>query len=74
MSSADMKQAATQPAATQPAAGQPAPVLADDSGTHQSFDNKESFIPVTRYALMDRLTRTYAWPAAAPGRMSFAPG
>lgn len=46
-------------------AGAAAPAAVEPSGSEESrFDCPECFIPVTRYALMDRLTRRYAWPGS----------
>ncbi len=38
------------------------PASSDTAADEICFDEPGCFIPVTRYALMDRLTRRYAWP------------
>ena len=38
------------------------PPSSQESADEICFDEPETFIPITRYALMDRLTRRYAWP------------
>ena len=58
---ADTKAATSRPesTATGPATTEEAGCAA---GASIHFNDPERFIPLTRYALMDRLTRNYAWP------------